>query len=234
MGCVTRKETVDVIGDLIAAWELPFEMTSVVDKANGTYLVNVPKTYYLQKEKDITIATVKYQILSVVNNVSILLKGPSLPDATTFNLPVPYYFNGTILQTNEELGLKAKISEKTPMVYLRRPFNEKIDAADLDDTDTAIKADVTLYFLTEAVFKKWMTKDHDINAIKPMRNMMYEFVEMLKENEQYIERLTDYDAIDQIKFGIVTQNGVKSSLFSNDYSGVQMDITLGIKYQCIC
>jgi hypothetical protein len=63
---------------------------------------------------------------------------------------------------------------------------------------------------------------------------MYEFIELLKKNKKYINRLTDYTATDLIKFGIVTQKGVESGLFSDNYSGVQLDITLGIKYQCIC
>jgi hypothetical protein len=150
-------------------------------------------------------------------------------------LPVPYYFNGTILQTNTEIAREKDLSKKTPMIFLRRPFDETIDAQDLNNTDVASVADLTFYFLTEASFADWLTAQHDVYAIKPMRNLMYEFIEMLKKNEKYIKRMTNYTATDLIKFGIVTQKGVESGgLFSNNYSGVQMDISLGIKYQCFC
>lgn len=245
MEYIGRKETVDVIGDLITAWKLPFEIKSVVDNGqyqsgpNNSYTINTCKTYYLVpgKRRFIYINAVKYQIIEVKNNESITIIGSVLPPISTFDLPVPSYFNGTILQTNTELELSRRkdISTITPMIFLRRPFNETEDAADLIDTDVAATAPLTLYFLTEANFAEWLTCQHDKYAIKPMRNLMYEFIEMLKRNEKYIKRMTTYEATDQIKFGLITQKGVESGgLFSNNYSGVQMDITLGIKYQCFC
>lgn len=233
---VTRKETVDVIGELITAWIMPFVITSVVDNADGTYTLTVPKTYYLipGKYRTLTINSIDYIITDVVNNASITLRGSVVPPTSTFNLPVPYYFNGTILQTNTELKKESNLYEKTPMVYLRRPFTETLDAKDLNNSDVANEAPLVIYFLTEATFAKWSTAEHDLYAIKPMRNLAYEFIEMLKVNAKYIERLTNYDITDQIKFGVITQKGVEAGLWSDNYSGVEMDITLGIKYQCIC
>ncbi len=231
-----RKETVQVIGELIAAWIIPLCIKSVVDNGDGTYTLSVPKTYYLQKGKrrKLTINSIDYVITEVINNCSVTIRGASLPTAQTINLPVPYYFNGTIVQTNSELKKESDLSKKTPMIFLRRPFSEIINADDLVDSDIANRPDLTFYFLTEANFNEWLTEDHDINAIKPMRNMAYEFIELLKKNVKYIERLTDYTVTDLIKFGLVTQNGVEKGLFSDNYSGAEMDITLGIKYQCLC
>jgi hypothetical protein len=231
-----RKETVQVIGDLISSWQLPFVINSIVDNGDGTYTLYVPKTYYLQKgnRRKLTINLIDYLVNDVQNNESVTLKGSVIPPANTFNLPVPYYFNGTIIQTNTELKREQELSKKTPMVFLRRPFEETLDAADINDTDTANSAALTLYFLTESNFKEWLTSDHDKNAIVPMRNMIYEFIEMLKANEKYIDRLTNYQVTDLIKFGLVTQNGVTAGLFSDNYSGAELNITLGIKYQCIC
>jgi hypothetical protein len=235
---VKRKETVQVIGELINSWVIPFEIKSVTDNTDGTYTLSVDKTYYLQpgKYRKLTINSSDYIITDVQNNCSVTVKGTTLPPSPfTFNLQVPYYFNGTIVQTNSELKREPDLHKKTPMVFLRRPFDETLDAMDLVDTDIANKPDLTFYFLTEANFASWLTADHDKFAIKPMRNMAYEFIELLKKNVKYIERLTNYKMTDLIKFGLVTQKGVESGgLFSDNYSGVQMDITLGIKYQCIC
>lgn len=232
-----RKETVQVIGELIDAWQLPVKIKSVVDNANGTYTLSVDKTYYLQagKRRKITINAIDYTVVEVENNCTIKLKGSVLPIIGTIILPPPFYFNGTILQTNTELKKEPNLWDKTPMIYLKRPFEETLDAKDLADTDIANRAALTLIFLTEANFAEWSTADHDLNAIVPMRNMLYEFIEMLKSNVKYIQRFTDYSATDLIKFGLVTQKGVEGGgLFSDNYSGVQLDITLGIKYQCIC
>ncbi len=242
VGCSEkRKETVQVIGELIAAWVIPFEISSVVDNGAGSYTLNVPKTYYLQagKRRKLTIGAIEYEVTSVVNNSSVTIFDksaiPTLPATDTFNLPVPFFFNGTIIQTNTELAKEKKIWEKTPMVYLQRPFSETIDANDLTDSFTANKAALTLRFLTEADFAEWSTAQHDLHAVVPMRNLMYEFIEMLKANAKYIDRFSDYEATDLIKFGVVTQKGYEGKgLFSDNYSGVQLDITLGIKYQCIC
>lgn len=238
-----RKETVTVIGELIAAWEIFFVINSVVDNGDGTYTLNVPKTYYLTpgKRRKLIIDLVEYIILDVVNNTSVLLKGTDsndvalpVPPSDTFNLPVPHYFNGTIIQTNTEVHQEKDLSKITPMIFLRRPFSETIDAEDLNNTDIANTADLVFYFLTEANFNEWQTFQHDKFAVLPMRNLMYEFIEMLKRNPKFINRFVDYNATDMIKFGLTTQKGYEKGLFSNNYSGVELDITLGIKYQCIC
>jgi hypothetical protein len=189
-----RKETVQVIGELIAAWQLPFVIDEVVDNGNGTYTLNVPKTYYLVsgKYRKLTISAVDYIITDVVNNVSVTIQGSVMPPSDTFNLPVPHYFHGTIVQTNSELKKEKDLSKKTPMVFLRRPFSETLDAQDLIDTDIANTADLTMYFLTEANFESWETDDHDKHAVIPMRNMVYEFIDMLKLNKKYIGRLGNY------------------------------------------
>lgn len=236
-----RKETVQVIGELIGSWQLPIKIKAVVDNGNGTYLLSVDKTYYLQsgKRRKITINLVEYIVLEVVNNSTLTVKNVPqsaiVPIVGTIILPPPFYFNGTILQTNTELNETAEIWNKTPMIYLKRPFEETLDAKNLIDTDVANRASLTLMFLTEANFAEWSTADHDKHAIVPMRNMLYEFIEMLKLNEKYIQRFTDYSVTDLIKFGLVTQKGVEGGgLFSDNYSGVQLDIVLGIKYQCFC
>ncbi len=237
-----RKETIQVIGDLIAAWKMPLKIKTVTDNLDGTYLLTVTKTYYLiaGQDRTLTIDSVVYTIVEVTDNESILIRDeatvPTAPPVVTFDLPVPKYFNGTIVVTGSEISGENDLSKKTPMVYLRRPFSETVDAQDLNNTDVANEADLTLYFLTEAQFDAWSTAQHDTFAVKPMRNMMYAFIEMLKSNAngKYVERLTNYEAMDMIKFGVYVQNGYEKAIWSDNYSGVEMRITLGLKYQCYC
>ncbi len=46
-----RKETVQVIGELISDWIIPFCIDSVVDNSDGTYTLNVPKPIICRREK---------------------------------------------------------------------------------------------------------------------------------------------------------------------------------------
>lgn len=230
-----RKETHKIIGDLISSWLLPFVINSITDNADGTYTLLVPKTYYLQVSTNtvLTINSVDYYITDVQDDTSITIKGSVIPPLDTFNLPIPYYFNGTIIQTNLELAQEMDIAKKIPMVYLRRPFSEKLDAEDLKDSFVATEADLTIYFLTESDFAEWATEEHDLHAIQPMRNMMYEFIELLKNNKKIVKRFSDYTATDMIRFGLTTQKGYEGgSLFSDQYSGIQLEITIGFNYQC--
>jgi len=230
-----RREIKDVIGDLISSWQLPMEIFSVTDNLDGTYTLGVCKTYYLQPSdnKVFMLNGNSYYIIDVVDDHSVTIRGTVLPISGTFNLPVPFYVNGTLIQTNLELSSETDISNKVPMIYLKRPFPETLDADDHDSTFVATTADLTLYFLTEANFAEWMTADHDKYAIVPMRNMMYEFIELLKRNKKIIKRLTNYTVTDMIKFGLLTQKGYESgSLFSDKYSGVQLEITVGFNYIC--
>ncbi len=235
-----RKSVIEILQGLIASWSLPVVVSNVVDNGGNTYTLSVDKTYYLQagsgvKDRTVTIASVKYKLIDIVNNKSIKIFGASIPSVGTFVLPVPYFFHGTIMQTNTELVKREPdINKKTPMVYLQRPFDSVDDAGDLDNTDTAKRSDLVLYFLTKANFPEWYTDDHDKYAVIPMTNMMEEFVELLKRNAKYIDRLTDYPNTDMIKFGVVTQDVVSKGYWSDNYSGIQMRITLGFKYICVC
>lgn len=230
-----RKETKDIIGDLISSWQLPMEVFTVTDNIDGTYTMSVCKTYYLQPSdnKVLVLNGNSYYITDVVDDHSVTLSGSVPPMSGTYNLPVPFYFHGTIVQANAEISAEKDLSQKTPMVYLNRPFEEELDADDHDSTFVATTASLIIYFLTEANFSEWMTDDHDKNAIQPMRNMMYEFIELLKSNKKIVKRLTKYTATDMIKFGLVTQKGYEvGGLFSDNYSGVKLEITLGLNYQC--
>jgi hypothetical protein len=248
-----RKETVQIIGELIADWVLPMVISSVTDNADGTYTLEVDKTYYLQKGKrrkiTITIPAVldeeeievtpehdvEYTILEVVNNTQITVSGDELPVASTIILPPPYFFHGTILQTNTELKKEKDIWRKTPMIFLQRPFSETLNNRAVRDSDIANTAALTFRFLTEANWPEWSTDDHDLHAVVPMRNMLYEFVALLNSKERFVQRFEESEATDLIRFGLITQKGYEAGgLFSDNYSGVQQDITLGLKYQCVC
>lgn len=233
-----KKETVDIIADLVANIPLNIDITNVVDNLDGTFTCSVCNTLYLSKGFSIVINLVEYQIVSVLVNESFIVSGSIIPPVIKFALPALYFFHGTILQTNLENTRDTNVFNRTPMVYLGRPFTETIDPLDQNNVEIERESNVSLFFLTQADFEKWMTVDHDINAIKPMRNVMYAFIDSLKiaPNNKIVARLSDtYTATDKIKFGIyVPQKGVETFLWNDKLSGVQCDITIPIRRQCDC
>ena len=130
-----KKSTVNIVRELVSLMKFPFTIKSVVDNADGTYTLTTGSTHYLHKGSNslLTIDGNEYEILEVVINQSVKVKGSVIPVASTFNLPVPYFFHGTIRQTNTELSEELDMAKKTPMVYLLRPFSEEVDFMDLND-----------------------------------------------------------------------------------------------------
>lgn len=233
-----KQRIVDVTKGFISGWSLPMVISSVVDNADGTYKLIVDKTYYLQsgKYRILTIDSVDYTITEVENNDWVMVSGDSLPVAQTITLPPPMFVHGTIIQTNEEVHDKNNfnVADVTPMIFLRRPFTQTNDAGK-ENTDIAVTAPLVFYFLNEADFENWSTEEHDKHAVVPMNNMVEEFIELLKNKPKLVGRPVNYNTTDLIKFGFVIDKGYQNGgLFSNNYSGVELEIEMEFKYACIC
>lgn len=228
-----RTSTVDIIQDLISNWTLTVQIKSIVDNEDGTYLLNVCETYYLTNQTKFSIDSVEYEVIEVVDNVSILIKGVYIPVVTSFILEPPHFFHGTVYQTNAELSLIADCFDKTPMVYLRRTFEETKYGI---ESSIDRESNLSFYFLTQSDFANWHTADIDKLALKPMQNMAFHFIDMLT-NHKHIGVIKDYKQIDNIKFATyINEKGYQDQKFNDQLSGVQIDITLPIRrnYKCTC
>jgi hypothetical protein len=221
-------ETVDLIENLITNWGLKLNITKV-DNFVTSFKIYVCNTYYISKDFQISIDGNSYLVVSVENNVSITISGGVLPLVGLFAIDSPYYFNGTIKQTSGELNLISDVFQKTPLIYLRRTFSESFN-----DLKSAIShnSEVTLYFLTQASFESWNTSEFDTNAIEPMRNTVYAFIELLNKRRDLFGKITTYQLTDVIKFASTASNGYESKLFNESLSGVELSISLPIKRGC--
>lgn len=231
-----KKSTVNIVRDLVASMKFPFTIKSVTDEGNGVYLLTTGCTHYLQKGSN-TVFVIDgnpYEILEVVINESLKVKGSVMPVASTFNLPSPKFFHGTIKQTNTELSEGSQMTDmanKCPMVYLLRPFDETVDAMDLDDPLIERQAELTLFFLTEADFTNWTTEDFDHECLEPMWSMANTFIETAKANPG-IDKIGTYRLADKIKFANYNINGADRILFKDNLSGKELNITLPIRSSC--
>ena len=229
-----KKSTVNIVRDLVSNMVFPFTIKSVVDNADGTYLLTTGRTHYLQKNNNtiFVIGGNDYTILEVVINESVLVKGDVLPVASKFNLPSPFFCHGSIVQVNADNTQIIDMQDKIPMVYLLRPFGEEVDAMDDNDPLIEREPELTLFFLTEAFFNSgWTTDDYDLNAIEPMWSMMNTFIETCKASEG-IGKIETYRVEDKIKFANYNFKGADTKLFNDSLSGKQLDITLPIYASC--
>lgn len=231
-----RVETVDIIKDLVENIGLILDIKAVLDNEDGTYDITVCNTLYLSGKYDaqtnpftIEIDSIDYEVNDVTGNV-ITLKGDAIPTIGIKSIQAPYFFHGTILQTNSELSEISDVFAKTPMIYLRRTFTEDFNRFSTIERT----ANVTLYFLTQANFEHWQTENFDKFAIQPMRKLCYAFLDKLINNKQ-IGRIEVYQITDSIKFAtFVTDKGNEAQKFNDTLSGVQLYISIPIRKNYIC
>ena len=174
-------ETVDIIRDLVASLQLKIIVDSVTDNANGTYTIETCNTRHIQSGMSFSVSSVDYVVTSFVRDVSFTVSGASTIAVTSFLLPAPKFWHGSILETNKTLTGIIEMSEKVPMVYLRRPYRDNFNR---DDSAIERDSDMTIYFLCEDNFQQYDIDDRDNECIYPMRSLLYSFVQMLKDNPQ--------------------------------------------------
>ena len=230
-------ETVDIVKDLVENMNLQLSILSV-SREDDLHTLTVCNPLYLSgKSSDnsntftIEIDGNNYDVISVIGQ-TVVLSGSEDISLGKKTIDSPYFFHGTILQTNNELSLIGDVFQKTPMVYMRRTFVENWNRF----SSAERTADITLYFLTQANFDSWMTESFDTFAVKPMRQLCYAFIDSLLANKQIGEFKT-YTITDNIKFAtFVNDKGYENQKFNDTLSGVQLDISLPIRrnYKCTC
>ena len=133
-----------------------------------------------------------------------------------------------------ELDKKQFDTEKFPMVYLLEIINDNFNNLPQDKIDRV--SDFRLFFLTNTDEENWLTADHYTFAIKPMRNMLYQFIDDLNNNEN-IEEFSNFTAINHAKFGVYsTDKGHTRRILNDKTSGVEVRLNLPIVagQLCIC
>jgi hypothetical protein len=85
-----------------------------------------------------------------------------------------------------------------------------------------------------ADFQNWNTDDHYSNAIIPMRNLCFAFIEEVNNSFMFSD-FTDYNLINHVKFGVFTDNkGHTNNFFNENLSGVEMRVTLPVYKNIAC
>jgi len=229
-----RKETVDIVKDLVSSMSFTFVGKAIIDNG-GTYTFTTCNTYHLQECFKVTIDGAVFTITDVNSDVSITVKpvldSTPAPTVLTFSIYNPYYFYGTVIQTNLELEQISNSSAKTPMIYLLEVAEDKFFS---NDNQLERESDLRIFFLTQANFVDWKTQDTYENAISPMRSLAYSFIDTLKESK-IIGRFNEYRLTNHTKFGVyMTDKGYEKRIFNDNLAGVEMRISLPILQSNTC
>ncbi len=232
-----RIETVDVVGSLVAAIDTSVNINEIVDNGDNSYTIFTCNTKYIKPCIKFDVLGVTYNVIDTegkefVPNRQFTVQGSSIITETVINLPPMNYFYGTVIATSAELDKKKFDDDKFPMVYLLEVINDNFNNLPQDKIDRV--SDFRIFFLTNTDEKNWLTADHYRLAIKPMRNMLYQFIDELNDNPN-IEEFSNFTAINHAKFGVYsTDKGHTRRILNDKTSGVEVRLNLPIVAGQLC
>lgn len=228
---MVKRETVDIIGDIITEMTIEININSIVDNLDNTYTIKTCNTAYLFPCYKFVINGTNYEVLNEAGkdfkfNEEFTIKGNTAPVVTTIILPSLKYFHGTVIATKAELDKNQLAADKFPMVYLLEVLED--DFNNEDDSRIDRDSNLRLFFLSETAGNDWNTNEHYDYSIKPMRNIVYNFINYIN-NSNKIGKFDNYKAINHAKFGVYTADkGHTRRVFNENLSGVELKINLPI------
>lgn len=225
----------EYIADLVAKIAPTVKIQGVVDNGDGTYTITTCNTYYMREMKTVTIDGVDYRVKSVVKDTSFVISGSVLPTATEFALYTPFLFHGTPIAIQKELSQIKKGKDKTPVFLLHEIVREQNFSRNFESVIEK-EVDVSLFIMDTSKFQEWTTDDHYNVCIVPMRSLLELFIDELVADKKLFDTLElDYEVIPRANFGqFVDQKGNLNELYTDYFSGNQLNITMRIrKQQCV-
>jgi len=226
-------ETVDIIREVVEAINIEFTAKVITDNGSNSYTLTTNDTMYVQEGFSITIGAVVYEVTEVVKDVSITITGASLPVIKVFNLYAPVYYHGTVIKVKGEIAGETNANNvfaHTPFIYLREVIEDTVNTK-YNDSPIDKTTDLQILILTQCNYVDWKIVDHYSKSIYQMRALLQGFINALYENKK-IGKFEDYKVKNHINFGVyVTDKGETKSIFTDNLSGVELNITLPFKKQ---
>lgn len=231
------KETVDIVNDLINELEIKVNFDQVFDNLDGTYTISTKNTGYLFPTYEFQLSGVNYKVLNQAGkefefNNKFTVKGNAAPIGSYLIMDNIKYYHGTVIATKEELKQKELSKDKFPMAFLLEVLDDEFNNE--DDSSIDRESQIRLFFLSETDESNWNTNEHYEYSIKPMRNLVYNFIYHLNRSNK-IGKFNSYNAINHAKFGVyVSGQGHTKRIFNDKLSGVELRINLPIKKSRNC
>jgi hypothetical protein len=229
-----KKTTFELLLPIVASISKTFYPKAIVSNTDGSFTITTCDTLWITIGYSVTVNLLVYTILSVDPNVSITVFGPSLPMLIPFDIYPPIFTHGTMLAKSKELKDRSSGFDKYPMIYMHDRTIENHDEDQLSAIERT--SDCDFYFMIDVNPESWETLDHDRNAIKPMRNLLYAFKKALVyDNPGLIGIIDESTIIDNANWGEYIQSvgNVKMSL-PDKLSGSYLKIKIPFLFSTDC
>lgn len=219
-----------VVPDILQQFIEGMDFSSPIASISGA-VVEVEDVFHARDKSKVLLDLVEYTVLSVDYNLNKLtLTAPVAGSPSTYSIASPKFFHGTPYATNSQLS-KMKAPDKVPMVYLMEILRETGQA---EDSKFGTVADCRLFFLDVANSADWSTDQHYSNVIIPMRNLVHQFIRQSRLYSLF-GIIGEHDIYTHVKFGQFTdQKGHNQSIFNERLSGIEVVVSIPIKFCCNC
>lgn len=139
------------------------------------------------------------------------------------NCDKPFFITGTKLATNAEWTIASNdLNEKLPLIWLL----EVIDEVGYGEEHILEREmNVRLFFLDETDPSQYYTKEHREKVVKPMQNLMFEFIETMEQMVEFAPVET-YNFRTFSRFGTESEKGILQNILDANLSGVALDIKI--------
>ncbi len=174
---------------------------------------------------------VKAKVTEIDFNVSVTIlitSGTfSATENSTYVLPKPFFHHGTIRAFNEDRQEIPSNRGKYPFVFMLERMSEDFDFDKVSSIDRT--SPLRLYFLTNYDKGKAKTDEQYEEIIKPMGNVLENFITLLRKSNIVSEDTFENTAsiTNFVRFGTYTDNtGNENALTDEIVSGKGLDINV--------
>jgi len=214
-------EVYKVIEDFLLKLDNSLHVVSFVSGTDTTDIV----VSYLKWCKPTGKAKVNGEDVSIISIVGNTIKvDKKYTSITSFSVAIPYFFHGTVSAVENQLQKIPATFDKTPFIWLHEVIDENYDDNPLSDIEKT--PDLRLFFIDYANLKEWTTDDHYSKVINRMTIVADMFIEKAK-TYKYFNKFDSHKRRNHVKFGrYEDQTGHTSQIFSDNLSGIEMQISL--------
>lgn len=220
------KLTYDLLVPIFESIDKTFTIDNIIDNGGGSYTLESCNTLWVTIGYTVTIDSIDYTVTTIVPDESITISGSTLPTAESFEVYDPFFRHGTLMATRAELAAEPNQLEKYPMIFMHEKTSERFN----HDEELSIEREsrCKFYALVPCDIVDWIITDHDLYAIRPMRNLMNAFLTAIREaTNVHDEGLIESEWMDENKFGVYVQSsGMTKAIFSDNLSGTGLDLTI--------
>lgn len=226
----TDYDIVKILQRVIDGFNPLVKVVSCEEIETGKYTLTTCDPMYLRLHSRFTVDDVAYTVTEFVSDKVLVIEG-SEAITRSFYLDTPYFITDTPQGANNELCATDYSDKVHPFIWLLDNFPTIMLN---DDSPNVAEARVRLFFLDISQNGSWKNTQIRQNAINPMRRLCDAFLKEIKREICGTLKGVTRQLIDRPRFGIYTSDqGNNQSIITQELSGVELDITIPIRYHAV-